>query len=410
MLYQFLYFLSFSLFSISVCHAEQKYILTPKNLEKLNVHYNVFTEMAQTYDLKELASFTTKDSDFMILYESSHDNLMKHKKTLDKFFEIEEDRKISIFNVVDSDNDIKKELYTKDFQMVYKESSLPWHLNRVTKRVLSSDDSFVYDKPGSCHQDNNTLIDTYIVDTGIDITHPEFENRAVWSANFADSVDTDCNNHGTHVAGLVGSKSYGVCVDAKLHAVKVLSCDGSGSLSGVIKGIEWVFNEHKRKSQKESRLVKSVINMSLGGGFSSAINRAVETVVNGDNNFYVVVAAGNENNDACNTSPASAPSVLTVMASDRFDNKAWFSNWGKCADVYSPGVDVLSTIPNGKTDTYSGTSMASPVMVGVLNHLLDMHPKMNMKGIKNVVLKSATKNAIKGNRNGSKNLLAYFAH
>lgn len=407
MLHQLLYLLSFSLFSISACYAEQNYILTPKNTNNLNVHYNVFTELVQTYNLKELASFTQKDANFMVFYEIEHDNLMKNRKSLDQFFDIEEDKKISIFNV--NEDVIKKEM-SNSFQMVHKESSLPWHLNRVTKRVLSSDDSFVYDKPGSCHQNNNTLIDTYIVDTGIDVAHPEFEDRAVWSANFADSIDTDCNNHGTHVAGLVGSKSYGICVDAKLHAVKVLSCDGSGSLSGVIKGIEWVYNEHKRKAQKESRLLKSVINMSLGGGFSSAINKAVETVVNGDDNFYVVVAAGNENNDACNTSPASAPSVLTVMASDRFDNKAWFSNWGKCADIYSPGVDVLSTIPNGGTDRYSGTSMASPVMVGVLNHLLDMHPKMNMKGIKNVVLKSATKNAIKGNRNGSKNLLAYFSH
>ena len=404
MLINILPFIAYFTLLISSCDATKNYILTPKKHENLLIKPAVFAEMAYVHDLKELVSFEHTDDHFVVFYETSHDNLIKNKKALENYFDIEEDKVMSI-------NNVESNSVMNNFQMVYKDSSaIPWHLNRVSKRTLSDEDNFAYDKPGSCHKDNSTLIDTYIVDTGIDISHPEFENRAVWSANFADNVDTDCNSHGTHVAGLVGSKSYGVCVDAKLHAVKVLSCDGSGSLSGVIRGIEWVFNEHKRKSRNESRRVKSVINMSLGGGFSSAINKAVETVANNDENFYVVVAAGNENNDACNTSPASAPSVLTVMASDEYDNKAWFSNWGRCADIYSPGVDVLSTIPNGKTAKYSGTSMASPVMVGVLNHYLDMYPKMNMKDIKKLVKKKATKNAIRGNKNGSNNLLAYFEH
>lgn len=375
----------------------QRYILTPK-LETFQpdmMNY-LFTEAAAKNDLQQLAYFDLNDN-FLVIYETSHENLMNKRQELSKYFEIEEDSKVTI-----------NSNFNNDFQIVFRESSIPWHLNRVTKKSLSSDDSFEYVESGSCHRNNETLIDTYIVDTGIDVSHPEFEGRAVWSNNFADSINTDCNNHGTHVAGLVGSRSYGVCVDANLHAVKVLNCEGSGSLSGVIKGIEWVFNEHKRKSTSESRVVKSVINMSLGGGFSAAINRAVEMAVNHDENFYIVVAAGNENSDACNTSPASAPSVLTVMASDAYDNKAWFSNWGKCADLYSPGVDVLSTIPGGQTAKYSGTSMASPVMVGVFNHYLDMYPGKNMKGMKRLVMKKATKGLIRANRPGSKNLLAYF--
>jgi cerevisin len=240
-------------------------------------------------------------------------------------------------------------------------------------------------------------IDTYIVDTGIDITHPEFEGRATWGSNFADSKDTDCNNHGTHVSGLVGSLSYGVCTDANLIAVKVLDCNGSGSTSSVIKGIEWAFNSHLQKSKNDTggKTVKSIINMSLGGGYSRALNKALETTVR-NNNFYVVVAAGNENEDACNASPASSKSILTVMASDMDDNRAWFSNWGKCANIYAPGVNVLSTIPNNQFASYSGTSMASPVTAGVLNHYLDMFPSYNMKQIMEAISKYSSHNVIQG--------------
>lgn len=392
----------FGLFSlIASVHSYEvgkNYILTPKSNMYNDVTMNsIYVEAAQKHNLDELAFFDLDDN-YLVIYKTQHENVMDNRWELEKYFDIEEDKVISINE------------HVSDFQMIFSDPmDVPWHLGRVSNKDLSSSDKFEYGTSGACHRNNETLIDTYIVDTGIDIKHPEFESRAVWSANFADDIDTDCNNHGTHVAGLVGSRSYGVCVDANLHAVKVLDCQGSGSLSGVVQGIEWVFNEHKRKSKSEtSRKVKSVINMSLGGGFSSAINRAVEACVNKDDNFYIVVAAGNENSDACKTSPASAPSILTVMASDVNDNKAWFSNWGRCANLYSPGVDVLSTIPGGRTAKYSGTSMASPVMTGVLNHYLDMYPTKNMQAMQKLVMKKATKGSIKGNPSGSNNLLAYF--
>jgi cerevisin len=120
------------------------------------------------------------------------------------------------------------------------------------------------------------------------------------------------------------------------------------------------------------------------------------------------VAAGNENNDACNTSPASVKSIFTVMASDKNDNRAWFSNWGACADIYAPGVNVLSTIPGGGTAMYSGTSMASPVMAGVLNHYVDMYPNNNLKQIKKKVMKLATTGVVIGDKSDTVNDLVYL--
>jgi subtilisin family serine protease len=347
-----------------------KYILTPKSDDS---HVQ-----AQALGLQKLASF-----DDLTLYTSYHDDLLMHKNVLTQHFYIEED---SVFSI---------------------QQNVPWHLDRITKRNLPLNQSWPYAQPGSCHVNADVTIDTYIVDTGIDVNHPEFGGRAHWGANFVDNTDTDCNNHGTHVAGLVGSKSYGVCADSSLYAVKVLSCDGSGSLSGVIQGIEWAYKQHIEKSKSSGKVVKSVINMSLGGGFSNAINLAVENCLK-NQHFYIVVAAGNENQSACKSSPASAKSVITVMASDSDDNRAWFSNWGPCADIFAPGVDIISTIPNDSTAKYSGTSMASPVMTGVLNHYIDMYPNLNQKQLLDVVKKTATKDVMKNLKGQTNNLLAFL--
>ena len=379
----------------------KRYILTLKDdyLGDFEVH-----KISKEHNLEVFAEFKTED--YLPFYTINHEQMIKYRSTLSRFFEIEEDVTVSLrdsdFVLVDSDS-----MTTHILDNV----TVPWHLDRIAKRSLPLDGSYPYDKRGSCHTNQDTIIDTYVVDTGIDISHPQFSGRAIWSENFVDSMDTDCNNHGTHVAGLIGSDDYGVCKDANLYAVKVLDCRGSGSLSGVIKGIEWVYKSHiskKRSLASTKKVVKSVINMSLGGGFSRALNKAIEYGVKNDNNFYVVVAAGNEDQDACNGSPSSVKSIFTVMASDKSDNRAWFSNWGPCADMYSPGVDVLSTIPNGKTAVYSGTSMASPVLAGVLNHYLDMYPDMNMKAIKKQMVSMSTKDVISGEKDDTVSHLVYL--
>lgn len=391
----------FSFYLAGIVSAKS-YILTLKDehVGDFEIH-----KISKEHDLQVFAEFKT--GDYIPFYKIEHEDLLKYRSTLSRFFEIEEDITITLkdtnFVLVEDSEDWKN--------INFNETQVPWHLDRISKRDLPLDGKYPYSQKGSCHTNSDIVIDTYVVDTGIDVNHPQFNGRAAWSENFVDSTDTDCNNHGTHVAGLIGSDDYGVCKDANLYAVKVLDCRGSGSLSGVIKGIEWVYKSHVNKKKtlaSSKKVVKSVINMSLGGGFSRALNKAIEYGVKNDNNFYVVVAAGNEDQDACNGSPSSVKSIFTVMASDQTDNRAWFSNWGPCSDMYSPGVNVLSTIPNGKTAVYSGTSMASPVLAGVLNHYLDMYPDLNMKGIKKQMLKMSTPNIISGEKEDTVTNLVYL--
>lgn len=387
-------FRSLSLFIFGLVSAK-RYILTPKEeINNFEVH-----KISGEHDLEVFAEF--KEHNYLPFYTTSRENVIKYRTTFNQFFHIEEDVTITL-----KENDFVLVENNLESVILSNETAVPWHLDRIVKRKLPLDGSFGYEQ--DCHENKDVRIDTYVVDTGIDVGHVQFGGRAVWGNNFVDSMDTDCNSHGTHVAGLIGSKEYGVCKDANLYAVKVLDCEGSGSLSGVIKGIEWVYKTHITKTKTLSKRIKSIINMSLGGGFSKALNKAIEYGVKNDDNFYVVVAAGNENEDACNGSPSSVKSIFTVMASDKDDNRAWFSNWGSCSDIYSPGVNVLSTIPNGKTAIYSGTSMASPVVAGVLNHYVDMYPDLNMLEIKEKVLSMSTKNVISGNKRSTVSDLIYL--
>jgi len=215
----------------------------------------------------------------------------------------------------------------------------------------------------------------YVIDTGIEITHPEFNGRAKWGANFADTTNTDCNGHGTHVAGTVGGTVYGVAKDVELVAVKVLGCSGSGTNGGVIQGVDFAVNDCKAKN----KLNKCVANMSLGGGISAALDEAVNTAVGSGVGF--AVAAGNSNQDACLSSPARAKSAITVAASyydfqsaalledsvqgKYVDIRSYFSNYGTCVDIIAPGQQITSAWINGGYATISGTSMASPHVAGV---------------------------------------------
>jgi cerevisin len=165
----------------------------------------------------------------------------------------------------------------------------------------------------------------------------------------ANDVDEDGNGHGTHCAGTIASKSYGVAKKANVVAVKVLGSNGSGSNSDVIGGVQWALNDaiaHKKKAQEELRITGktkhkgSVANMSLGGGKSTSLDRAVNAAVTGGMHF--AVAAGNENRDACTSSPAAAELVVTVGASTLTDERAYFSNYGPCVDIFAPGRVSLS--------------------------------------------------------------------
>jgi cerevisin len=339
-----------------------------------------------------------KINDFVVYKTESTDYL----NTLDQLFYVEQEQ---VYSVSFLDNLYYTFLENVDVLFNETESSVPWHLGRIIKHDLPLNNTFNYLK---CNTNNDIIVNNIVIDTGIDIHHPEFEGRVTWLDNFADDSDKDGNSHGTHCAGLIGSKTFGVCKDANLFAIKVLGSDGSGTTSGVIAGINAAFKHHlKTKANNKSKVVKTVVSMSLGGGKSIALNKAVQATLK-DPNFYFAAAAGNENNDACGTSPASVKEIFTVMASDSNDKRAYFSNYGICADIYSPGVDIESTIPNGKTAVYSGTSMSTPVFVGVLTHYINMYPELAMKEMKTKILSDATKDHIKSNRGKTNNLLVYL--
>ncbi|ODV58573.1 S8 family peptidase [Ascoidea rubescens DSM 1968] len=205
-------------------------------------------------------------------------------------------------------------------------------------------------------------VTAYVIDTGINCAHPEFENRCENGGDFTGEGPGDRNGHGTHVAGIVGSKTYGVAKMINLIEVKALDKSGSGTLTSIIAGVEYAV-KHRRENEIEA----AVMNLSVGSFKNVVLNKAIEAAV--ASGFVVIAAAGNSNSDACNTSPASAKSAITVGAiDDKTDHLASFSNWGRCVDILASGVKIASVNSkdfNGKPLHLSGTSMAAPIITGL---------------------------------------------
>jgi subtilisin family serine protease len=272
-----------------------------------------------------------------------------------------------------------------------------WGIDRISERALQLDGEYEYEYDGS-------KTDSYIIDTGILLTHNEFgTNRATHGATFTgDGRNEDCNGHGTHVAGTVGGTLYGVAKKVSLIAVKVLNCGGSGTWEGVMGGVNWVAQQYTEKKKP------STANMSLGGGRHVPLNNAVEACVRAG--VVVVVAGGNSNADACNFSPASALLAITVGSTDvansggvQTDIRSSFSNFGRCTDMWGPGTMVTSAWigSNTATRTISGTSMASPHVCGVANLILDENPTWSPKQVEDEMIEKSTKGIINlacGNR------------
>jgi aqualysin 1 len=227
-----------------------------------------------------------------------------------------------------------------------------WGIDRVDQRDLPLTTTYEYNADGSG-------VTAYIIDTGIRFDHVEFGGRAVTGFDAVTSGGTaaDCNGHGTHVAGTVGGTTYGVAKKVRLVAVRVLGCSGSGTTSGVIAGIDWVTSDHAAGAP-------AVANMSLGGGASTALDNAVINSIN-DGVTYGV-AAGNSNANACFYSPARAGPALTVGSTTSTDARSSFSNFGTCVDIFAPGSSITSAwyTSTTATNTISGTSMATPHLVG----------------------------------------------
>jgi N-acetylneuraminic acid mutarotase len=220
-------------------------------------------------------------------------------------------------------------------------------LDRIDQRLLPLSGTYSYTADG-------TGVRVYIIDTGIEYSHRDFGGRRAFFGFDAVGDDgSDCHGHGTHVAGTVGGATYGVAKNVSLYSVRVLNCEGNGSYSQVIAGVDWVTANRKRPA---------VANMSLGGGFSTALNQAVTNSI--ATGVTYAVSAGNSADDACLYSPAGTPAALTVAATDINDGFAWFSNYGSCVDIEAPGVDITSDWIGSSTRTISGTSMASPHVTG----------------------------------------------
>lgn len=257
------------------------------------------------------------------------------------------------------------------------EKSAPWGLARISHRDSLSFGTFnkyLYAEEGG------EGVDAYVIDTGTNTDHVDFEGRAQWGKTIPENdEDADGNGHGTHCSGTIAGKKYGVAKKANIHAVKVLRSNGSGTMSDVVKGVEWAAEAHikKAKDAKDGKVKGfkgSVANMSLGGGSSRTLDLAVNAAV--DAGMHFAVAAGNDNADACNYSPAASENAVTVGASTLADERAYFSNYGKCTDIFAPGLNILSTWIGSKyaVNTISGTSMASPHIAGLLAYYASLQP------------------------------------
>ena len=279
-------------------------------------------------------------------------------------------------------------------EIVATQTGATWGLDRIDQRDLPINGTYIYDTDAS-------NVSVYIIDTGIRSSHADFGSR-VSASGFTAIADgngtNDCNGHGTHVAGTVGGTTWGVAKGVTLHAVRVLGCNGSGSTSGVIAGIDWVTANHQ---------TPAVANMSLGGGASTALDDAVRRSIAAGVTY--AIAAGNSNANACNSSPARVSQALTVGSSTNADARSSFSNFGTCVDLFAPGSSITSAwnTSNLATNTISGTSMASPHVAGVAALYLAGDPAATPATVHAAVLNNASLGKLTGIGTGSPNRLLY---
>ncbi|MGW1098519.1 S8 family peptidase [Streptomyces sp. NPDC002455] len=292
-----------------------------------------------------------------------------------------------------ADPAVSKVVQNKKFHIDATQDNPPsWGLDRIDQAETAGDDAYTY--PDTAGGD----VTAYVIDTGVRVTHNDFEGRATSGFDAVDNDDDadDGNGHGTHVAGTIAGASHGVAKKAKIVAVRVLDDAGSGTTEQVVAGIDWVTENHQGPS---------VANMSLGGSADPALDAAVQKAIASGVTF--AVAAGNESSDAGEGSPSRVPEAITVASSTVDDEQSSFSNFGSVVDIYAPGSDITSAWNDSDdaTNTISGTSMATPHVVGAAAVYLGGHPDATPEEVATALTDGATPDAISNATEGTANKL-----
>jgi len=277
---------------------------------------------------------------------------------------------------------ISQDVYVENAADTTQPNPPSWGIDRIDQRNLPLSNSFTYTRTGSG-------VNAYIIDSGVDPSHPNFGGRATFDFNGIDSNNTDCNGHGTHVAGTIGSTSYGIAKSVRLHGVKWLDCGGGGTASAAIAAVDWV---------TRNAVKPAVANASWNFNPNTTLENSLRAMIN--SGVFLAASAGNTGGNSCDRLPRKIETALVTAATTSTDARASYSSTGACVDVYAPGSAIVSTLPGNTTGSYNGTSMATPHVAGVAALYLQTSPSATPATVKTYIETNSTPNVVSGGTTG----------